>query len=36
MIRAKEKNNKKGRRYRLKKFEEESYREAVSSIVHQS
>jgi len=29
MIREKEKNNKEGR---LKKFEEESYREAVSSI----
>jgi hypothetical protein len=32
MIREKEKNNKEGQRYRLKKFEEEGYREAVSSI----
>ena len=32
MIREKEKNNKEGRLWRLKKFEEESYREAVSSI----
>jgi hypothetical protein len=30
MIREKEKNNKEGRLWRLKKFEEESYREAVS------
>jgi hypothetical protein len=33
MIREKEKNNKEGQRYRLKKFEEEGYREAVSSII---
>jgi hypothetical protein len=33
MIREKEKNNKEGQRYRLKKLEEESYREAVSSII---
>jgi len=32
MIREKEKNNKEGRLCRLKKFEEESYREAVSYI----
>jgi hypothetical protein len=32
MIREKENNDKQGRRYGLKKFEEESYREAVSSI----
>ena len=32
MIREKEKNDKVGRRDRLKKFEEESYREAVSYI----
>ena len=32
MIREKEKNNKKGRLCRLKKFKEESYREAVSYI----
>jgi hypothetical protein len=30
MIREKEKNNKEGRLCRLKKFDEESYREAVS------
>jgi hypothetical protein len=34
MIREKEKNNKEGQRYRLKKFEEEGYREAVSSIIY--
>ena len=32
MIREKEKSNKEGRLCRLKKFEEESYREAVSYI----
>jgi hypothetical protein len=34
MIREKEKNNKEGQRYRLKKFEEEGYREAVSSTIY--
>ena len=33
MIREKEKNNKEGQRYRLKKFEEEGYREAASSTM---
>ena len=33
MIREKEKSNKEGRLCRLKKFEEESYREAVSYIL---
>jgi len=32
MIREKEKSNKEGRLWRLKKFGEESYREAVSFI----
>jgi len=32
MIREKEKNNKEGRLCKLKKFEAESYREAVSYI----
>ena len=36
MIREKEKNDKVGRRDRLKKFEEESYREAVSYISYVS
>jgi hypothetical protein len=36
MIREKEKNNKEGQRYRLKKFEEEGYREAVSSIYYKN
>ena len=34
MIREKEKSNKEGRLCRLKKFEEESYREAVSYILN--
>jgi len=33
MIREKEKNNKEGRLCKLKKFEAESYREAVSYIL---
>jgi hypothetical protein len=32
MIREKEKNNKEGRLCKLKKFEQQSYREAVSYI----
>jgi hypothetical protein len=34
MIREKEKNNKEGRLCKLKKFEKESYREAVSYIIY--